>query len=80
MRIDEKKAGEGSIGVRGFEPPTSRSRTERATSLRYTPILILSHYSTTVFAIGKEVNREKYYRGPIYYGKEAKNRTVSTSP
>jgi hypothetical protein len=28
------------IGVRGFEPPTSRSRTERATSLRHTPFRV----------------------------------------
>lgn len=25
------------VGVRGFEPPTSSSRTKRATGLRYTP-------------------------------------------
>jgi hypothetical protein len=25
------------VGMRGFEPPTSRSRTERATELRYIP-------------------------------------------
>ena len=29
------------VGVRGLEPPTSASRTLRATKLRYTPILIL---------------------------------------
>lgn len=29
------------VGVRGFEPPTSASRTLRATKLRYTPIAIL---------------------------------------
>ena len=26
------------VGVRGFEPPTSASRTQRATGLRYTPV------------------------------------------
>ncbi len=30
---------EKDIGARGFEPPTSRSRTVRATRLRYAPIL-----------------------------------------
>ena len=29
------------VGVRGFEPPTSTSRTWRATKLRYTPIVII---------------------------------------
>ncbi len=27
------------VGVRGFEPPTSASRTRRATKLRYTPTI-----------------------------------------
>ena len=26
------------VGVRGFEPPASSSRTKRATGLRYTPL------------------------------------------
>ncbi len=30
------------IGVRGFEPPTSRSRTVRATRLRYAPYIFKS--------------------------------------
>jgi hypothetical protein len=28
---------EGLVGVRGFEPPTSQSRTERSTKLSHTP-------------------------------------------
>ena len=28
------------VGVTGFEPATSSSRTKRATKLRYTPIII----------------------------------------
>ena len=28
-----------SVGARGFEPPTSSSRTKRATNLRYAPKL-----------------------------------------
>src|SRR5688500_8047974 len=34
-----RKAGSegGLVGARGFEPPTSRSRTVRATRLRYAP-------------------------------------------
>ena len=30
------------VGARGFEPPTSRSRTVRATRLRYAPIICWS--------------------------------------
>ena len=30
-----------NVGVRGLEPPTSASRTLRATRLRYTPLAIL---------------------------------------
>ena len=29
------------VGVRGFEPPTSASRTLRANQLRYTPLRVL---------------------------------------
>src|SRR5687768_4707375 len=32
-----RPAGVGMVGARGFEPPTSRSRTVRATRLRYAP-------------------------------------------
>src|SRR4051812_17005964 len=37
--------GEGAdrremVGARGFEPPTSRSRTVRATRLRYAPLVV----------------------------------------
>ena len=39
------------VGVTGFEPATSRSRSERATRLRYTPFLIPVH-RITVLAIG----------------------------
>src|SRR5687768_9114202 len=33
-----RRAAEAVVGARGFEPPTSRSRTVRATRLRYAPI------------------------------------------
>src|SRR5207245_11223439 len=32
-----RRAGGEMVGARGFEPPTSRSRTVRATRLRYAP-------------------------------------------
>src|SRR3982751_6177646 len=34
----DRRATEEVVGARGFEPPTSRSRTVRATRLRYPPI------------------------------------------
>lgn len=30
------------VGVTGFEPATSSSRTRRATKLRHTPVLVMS--------------------------------------
>lgn len=41
VRWGQKKSGSFfrlPVGVGGFEPPTSSSRTMRATGLRYTPI------------------------------------------
>ena len=34
------------VGARGFEPPTSRTRTVRATKLRYAPIDFVPGFST----------------------------------
>ena len=39
------------VGVRGFEPPASTSRTLRATGLRYTPIYLL-------FCLGSRATQE----------------------
>ncbi len=41
---DGQKGREGkeSVGVKGFEPSTSSSRTTRATGLRYTPFSMLA--------------------------------------
>src|SRR5215469_3834243 len=36
-RIPAPTASDGLVGVRGLEPPTSASRTLRASQLRYTP-------------------------------------------
>ena len=39
MEGGEEESGGVMVGVRGLEPPTSASRTLRATKLRYTPQL-----------------------------------------
>src|SRR5881628_2915828 len=36
-RVTGRRTGGEMVGARGFEPPTSRSRTVRATRLRYAP-------------------------------------------
>ena len=41
------------VGVRGFEPPASWSRTMRATKLRYTPIRFIFYNKKLVIAILK---------------------------
>ena len=37
--VRRRKTSPASVGMRGFEPPTSCSQSRRATRLRYTPIL-----------------------------------------
>jgi hypothetical protein len=39
---------EGMVGARGFEPPTSSSRTMRATKLRHAPTEVLVHQSVGI--------------------------------
>ena len=42
---------EDMVGARGFEPPTSRSQTERTTRLCYAPKTIMCVYNRNKMAI-----------------------------
>ncbi len=63
------------VGARGFEPPTSRSRTVRATRLRYAPLsqeIILGQTSGEVntelnFLFGGDICRQRLFLAPRLY-------------
>ena len=50
---------EGLVGARGFEPPTSSSRTMRATKLRHAPTEVLVEQSRWIVARPARFRRER---------------------
>ena len=61
------------VGVRGFEPPTSSSRTTRAAGLRYTPIFKRNAKIMILLLVSNIINIDNGITRSLYQDKKQQN-------